>query len=386
MMVIMQQLCLIFVPTHFHFIAAGCYCQAGKSQYRSYKVCAMLLSLSHKKLAVKFAFLFIAIFVYCCGCRQHGQKPTLAFYYWRTQFHLSPAEQAALQHQALTPIYMRFFDVDLPTGAAFPQPIAPVQLTTVCKNYPIIPVVFIKNRVFERTDTFAVQRLARNVYELLYDMGFPYQLSYSQVQFDCDWTAGTRTMYFYFLTHFAAISNLNLSATIRLHQVKYRQQTGIPPVDTGVLMYYNMGSINAGPQNSIYEPVIAGQYSAEMRGYPLPLQLALPIFSWGIQLRDGKVVQLLNKINSHHFAGDTNFIPAGKERLIAREAGFKSGYYFQAGDVIKLEQVSPAQLLQMAAHLNKYIKPKQVIFYDLDSINLSFYDKAIFQKVLAEFN
>jgi hypothetical protein len=47
--------------------------------------------------------------------------------------------------------------------------------------------------------------------------------------------------YLKFIAVFKKLSKKKLSATIRLHQVKYFKKTKIPNVDSGVLMYYNMG-------------------------------------------------------------------------------------------------------------------------------------------------
>jgi hypothetical protein len=346
----------------------------------------LVLTLRHNSfLILKQTFFLMLLVAGIAACQRQTPMPAMGFYYWRTRLALSPKELDALPNSGQVPLYVRFFDVDVPSGDSLPRPIAPVEISSIPKNCTVVPVVFIKNRVFEHTDTFALQRLAYNVFSLLTTIAANKQLAISTVQLDCDWTLGTQQPYFYFLTHLGAISNFTLSATIRLHQVKYRKQTGIPPVSSGMLMFYNMGTINAGPNSSIYEAAIAASYTAAIRHYPLPLNLALPIFGWGIQLRNGRVVQLLNKMNSSHFGTDTNFAKQAGERWVAKHAGFKGGYYFEAGDIIKIEQASPAQLLQMAVQLRKYLQPSQIIFYDLDSINLQYYDQTIFKKVLAEF-
>ena len=168
-----------------------------------------------------------------------------------------------------------------------------------------------------------------------------------------------------------------------MHQVKYKQRTGIPPVDQGVLMYYNMGEINAGTANSIYEKDIASRYNTYIKSYPLALDIALPIFSWGYIIRKGKVVQLLNKINFTYFKNDSNFTAAGRDRFLARQACFKAGYYFQQYDTIKLEHVPAAELVDMAKEINKNAgRIGTVILYDLDSSNIAQYDKDIFDKIL----
>ena len=78
-----------------------------------------------------------------------------------------------------------------------------------------------------------------------------------------------------------------LSATIRLHQVKYYKQAGIPPVDRGMLMFYNMGKLNAlTAENSIYNSNDAAGYIETVDDYPLKLDLALPAFSWAVHFRN----------------------------------------------------------------------------------------------------
>ncbi len=50
-------------------------------------------------------------------------------------------------------------------------------------------------------------------------------------------------------------SGLPLSSTIRLHQIKYRERTGVPPVERGMLMFYNMGQFSADPEaRAIFDP------------------------------------------------------------------------------------------------------------------------------------
>ena len=153
-------------------------------------------------------------------------------------------------------------------------------------------------------------------------------------------------------------------------------------------MYYNMGTINAGPQSSIYERSIAAKYNSFISDYPLTLDVALPIFSWGLQIRNGKVIGLLNKIYFAHFKNDSNFRYVHENWFTATNACFKAGYYFAKGDAVKIEQVPAKELLQMAADVNDHSngRIRNIIFYDLDSANLVQYEKDIFQKVLGRFN
>jgi hypothetical protein len=118
-----------------------------------------------------------------------------------------------------------------------------------------------------------------------------------ELQIDCDWTDLTRAAFFDFVTELRVLVHREgalLSATIRLHQVKYRERTGVPPVDRGMLMFYNMGGITADADTrSIFDRARAESYLARLPEYPLPLDAALPIWSWTVHTRGDRVVGLL---------------------------------------------------------------------------------------------
>jgi hypothetical protein len=68
--------------------------------------------------------------------------------------------------------------------------------------------------------------------------------------------------------------------------VKYRERTGVPPVDRGMLMFYNMGRFSADPEaRAIFDLESARRYLARISSYPLPLDLALPMWSWTVAPR-----------------------------------------------------------------------------------------------------
>lgn len=304
-----------------------------------------------------------------------GQRPErkISFYYWQTAFHLSDVERQALNENNVQQLYVRYCDIDVRPGTNEPGVVSPLRIDTAID---VVPVIFIKNRVFEN----AAEWLADSVFKFISS----YKRVHAMVQFDCDWTEGTKQAYFNFLKRYKELSGQKLSATIRLHQVKYPQRTGIPPVDHAVLMYYNMGKIDAGQQNSIYEKNTANRYNSYISSYPLEMDVALPIFSWALKINNGRVQQLLNKIYFSHFKNDSNFSAIGGNRFTTKNACFKAGYYFAKNDVIKIENIPSDKLLEMAGQLSDHSKKiNNIIFYDLDSSNLVQYEKDIFKKVLA---
>jgi len=223
-----------------------------------------------------------------------------------------------------------------------------------------------------------------NILSFVTQINNTHKIQANEIQFDCDWTEKTKSRYFLFIEEYRALSKNRISATIRLHQVKFHQITGIPPVDYGVLMYYNMGEINTGNTNSIYEKSVAERYNSFIQSYPLALDVALPIFIWGLQIREGKVFQLLNKMNFSHFEKDSNFISIKKNWFSVKHGCFKGGYYFQEFDLIKIENISAANLFEIVDQINRNSNHniRNLLFYDLDSVNISQYEKDIFQKIV----
>ncbi|MEO5682666.1 MAG: hypothetical protein ABIQ88_08490 [Chitinophagaceae bacterium] len=330
----------------------------------------------------------------CCGCiivccslllvACHQRSKSISFYYWRTSFKLDSLEKETIQYNAVETLFTRYFDIDFLPADTSPKAIAPIVFATSNAITSILPVVYIKNRVFERLDTAGVTRLTERTLTLVNGINRRANTSPKEIQFDCDWTETTRDKYFLFLRGYKRIAHQPVSATIRLHQVKYPGRTGIPPVDYGVLMYYNMGSIDAGTGNSIYEKSTASKYNPSIKNYPLTLDIALPIFAWGLQVRDGKVIKLLNKMNFLHFENDTNFIKTDNDRFTVQHACFHGGYYFQENDVVKTEYTPEEDLLEIVKQVNRYSngRIRNLIFYDLDKENLVLYEKNIFKEIM----
>ena len=332
-----------------------------------------------------YSYFLLLLFAFV-SCRSK-QAPAVSFYYWKTKFDLNQYENNILAKNNVPVLYVRYFDIDVDPASGQAKSVSAITFDSTFTQKTIIPVVYIKNRVFEKADSNGISTLSKNVFHLIASINEKTGMTASEVQFDCDWTEKTKDEFFLFLNHYRKISGQKLSATIRLHQVKYSQRTGVPPVDEGVLMFYNMGAISASDVNSIYEERNALKYISSLKHYPLPLDIALPIFSWGIGTRNGKVQYLLNKMYVKDFEKDTNFVRLTDHRFKARHSFFKSGYYIMENDEIKVENVEEEELSQMARMLKKNIPypVKKIIFYDLDSSNLINYDINIFQTVSEEF-
>lgn len=162
----------------------------------------------------------------------------------------------------------------------------------------------------------------------------------------------------------------SLSATIRLHQLKFFEKTGIPPVDRGMLMFYNMGDLEAWEtENSILDPAAGKKYLTPDARYPLPLDFALPLFRWGVLFRDGQLFKLINNLGEKDLQDTLRFTPITSGRFLVKKSTYLQGYYLYEDDLIRLESVKTGQLEAAAALLGKMFPPAErtVGFYHLDS-------------------
>lgn len=342
---------------------------------------------NHKLIFKKKHFLFAVILVSALGhsCRK-SKAPAVSFYYWKTKYALNHMEEQVLQSNKVQQLYVRYFDIEVDKTTHKARPIGVIQFDKSNPVQKIVPVIYIKNEVFETINN--IDSLCKNVHQLTTAINNAIHQNPETIQFDCDWTLRTKDAYFHFLKKYKIISKKQVSATIRLHQIKYRLTTGVPPVDFGVLMFYNMGKIDASENNSIFDAKIASAYLEKLDSYPLRLDIALPVFAWGIQIRNGKVIHLLNKMKDAHFKDDTSFQQIKKGFYKANKSCFKGGYYFQQHDEVKIESIATEQLMQIPSMLQKHMQQEiqQIIFYDLDDFNLENYDADIYQKVANRFN
>jgi hypothetical protein len=246
--------------------------------------------------------------------------------------------------------------------------------------------VFIKNKVFLDKNC-DITNLAKKTYNLIAQINTNNGISCEEIQIDCDWTLSSRDNYLKFISNFKKISGKKLSATIRLHQIKYFEKTKIPNVDKGVLMYYNMGKIATDTINSIYDRNIANNYIRSIKNYPLNINIALPIFSWGIHIRDGKVIELINKLDINKLNDKTYFKVDEKNRFQVIQDNYTSGTFYKLGDIIKFEIITPNDLIEMSSDLYENAKdiPEEIIFYDLDEFNINKYENDIYKKVTSRF-
>jgi hypothetical protein len=326
------------------------------------------------------------------ACRPAETTTFPAFYHWRTHLALSDTLHRYLDSLGVARLYVKFFDVDWEEGRG-PVPAASLRVSgEQAFNGEIVPCVFIANRVLERLDADSIPMLAKRLTRYLDRLTEQFsKRDWREWQLDCDWTLSTRDKYFQLLHDLGdrlRSRNLALSATIRLHQVRYFERTGVPPVDRGMLMFYNMGDLEDWHEdNSILQLEKAQPYLHGFNRYPLPLDLALPAYAWGVLFRDGRMIRLIHGLRAPALDQAPHFVKSGPNRYRVVKSHYLEGQYFYQGDQVRLENIDPPALRAASDMLRRHFRGRQffLAFYHLEDTTPKQYPHARMAPIIRNF-
>ncbi len=295
----------------------------------------VLLLLSAVFLIVSFIFI-----------QNKKKEPiNISFYHWENSYN---------QKEIKEKVYIKVLDISYSTKVEV--------INTIFQTKPnniFVPVVYITNDTMKNVDYSIISnQIIRNLKAT--------NLSFEELQIDCDWSSSTQSNYFKLLEDLKSKLNKTLSATIRLHQIKYYVKTGIPPVDYGVLMYYNMSDISdINTKNSILDNDIAKKYHYNFDSYKLKLKLALPLYSQAIQFRDNKALDIFEGAEKKDF--DENFKALDNNKYEVINSTYFKGRYVYKGDIFRFEDSEKADIKTAFDDFFKISKNRfnEVIFYTL---------------------
>lgn len=322
-------------------------------------------------------YLVFSCFIFSCTTNEH---PPIAFYYWKQQFSLEKIQKKLLKDLNSNKIYVKYFDVVLENMDKHAKPIALIDFKSL-PNQEVVPCVYIQNNVFKFTEN--QKGLALKVSKLVNQISKRQSIRVKEIQLDCDWTNTTQSHYFHFLKELKILQPTTIiSSTIRLHQLKYPKETGIPPVEKGVLMCYNMDDIDRfETPNSIISTDVLAQYVTENTSYDLPLDLALPVYQWGLVFRLGKLSLIANDITNKDVA-NSNFKKVTKNIYQVLNNHYLYGNYVCKGDLIRLEKSSPKVIKSAINILNSSdLTFNQLILYHISQEHLNQYNEAFFKQI-----
>ena len=341
----------------------------------------------YSKLRLFSCLLLFTFLHFSCNKKKEPRQIETAFYYWKSILNLTNFEKQKLDSLKVKTIYLKIFDVDWDETSKQPLPVAKLTVNEESikslrapgtNNFKlnVIPVIFITNECIKNIDSAQIIQLADNISDLTFKLisGNAFN-DILEIQFDCDWTESTKEKYFDLINLFKKrFTHTPLSATIRLHQIKFLSKTGIPPVDRGLLMCYNMGNLkNPATNNSILETEELKKYTSNLSRYPLPLDVAFPLFNWKVLYRNNMYSGLIQGLPDAVF---TNFFctKTGNRYQILKDT-LLQGYNLRKGDIFRDEQSEIKVVLAAAGVVSRHLKntPLRVSLYHLDSVILSKY-------------
>jgi hypothetical protein len=275
---------------------------------------------------------------------------------WKNNYWLDGSEEQAIKRNGIQRVYHKLLDIDWnPANGA--HPVSVVRIPYQWRNYSerrgnwtdqveLVPCIYITNNTFLKLDDAGTDLLARNLLRKL-RMELPEQVH--GVLLDCDWSAKTKDRFFRLTRIMNDSLDVPLTVTVRLHQYAQPAKTGVPPADRGMLMPYNVGQITApGDGNSIFDLAVAEPYFTGTKPYPLPLDIGLPAFSWGVQFRNGAFVgvlqdqQVQDALSLGLLTGETN------GTLQVAQENNEHMPQLHLGDVVRVERMTPEVIAQVA--------------------------------------
>lgn len=310
-----------------------------------------------KKILIILSAIFLIISFFLISTKK-PEPLFISFYSWENSFDKKDINEK---------LYIKVLDIAYSTKLE----IVTTNLKTTPKDF--VPVIYITNETMKNVDYSLVSNAILKTLK---------NLNFNEVQIDCDWSDSSQSNYFKLLEDLKTKLNKPLSATIRLHQIKYYVKTGIPPVDYGVLMYYNMSDItNINTKNSILDNDIAKKYHYNFDNYKLKLKLALPLYSQAIQFRENKAFSIFEGVEKKDF--DSNFIEISQNLYKVLNSTYFKGRYVYKDDIFRFEDVKKEDLKIALDDFMNLTKNRfdEIIFYTLKYKNKFDLDNLIKGKI-----
>lgn len=280
-------------------------------------------------------------------------KPQRAFYYWQNEpYFLSDAESLKIKTLNVKKLYIKFFEVDKnDIQGIFPFAKNELNISrydSVETKIEVVPTVYIRNEVFKQTSRKEISELVDNILFLI-EKKIKEQYKENpipkEIQMDCDWTESTKDNYHLFLTILKEkmlknqfFKNVKTSATLRLYAYKFPYKMGVLPVDRAMLMCYNLiPPFEAGDRNSILNIGEFNKYLIGSDSYPLPLDIALPIYS-SVQVYQN------NSFAGIIYSEDSTFFKQTKKLNntwhLSKMDTVINGIFIRKGDKLKVEKTN----------------------------------------------
>lgn len=326
------------------------------------------------------------------SCSKTIKKPEhiqRSFYYWKNnEWQFKDSELSACKSLNAKKVYVKFFEVERNEFmGAFPTAKSGLNFYRN-DSLAIVPTVYLRNEVFLNASRGSLDTLADNVNFLITKYARE-SIDVKEFQMDCDWTPKSRANYFYFLKKLKAVSGKEISCTLRLYPYKYPDKMGVPPVDRVSLMCYNLvNPLRSHEKNSILDLDELKSYVKGVREYPLPLDIALPIYSW-MQVYQNNRFETVVYSNCSLLKEKAMKPDRGKPLwyTVVKDTAIDN-IYLRIGDKIKYEEITPDKIEKAVAIITENVPLRDsitVTLFHLDENQLSNYTHEDLSRIFTGF-
>lgn len=325
--------------------------------------------ISYKTMIYNYGLFIICIMLsISCKKETHETKNDnniVNFYEWGQNANFSDKTKKILDLANTTTIFLHYFDVINQTYEDYysePYPTYVInEIGTGFSDYEIVPVVFIANSVSFEED------MHKKISSLVDQISMShFKKKFNKLQLDCDWSEHSKSSYFSLIDSLS--KKFEVSVTLRLHQIKYKYDTGIPPVKKGVLMLYNVGELGRFDENSILESSIVDEYISPDSEYPMELDIALPLFSQTVlKNNDGNLKLIQGQHRSELEESKNIFRKMNENVYVVRKDTLFKGFYLSKGFTLKIDSVDFNEIEKSYGFIKESkLKIGNTILYRLD--------------------
>jgi hypothetical protein len=141
---------------------------------------------------------------------------------------------------------------------------------------------------------------------------------------------------------------------------------GIPPVDRGLLMCYNVGNVQQlTTKNAILDAEIVKQY-LKGKTYPIKLDIGLPIFSWAAWYRGNEFKGIVSGWNEVDAENQNLYKETSNHRYFLEADTVIGDNYLREGDLLRWDNGFENEMTETIALLKANL--------DLSGITIAFFD------------
>ncbi len=319
------------------------------------------------------SFLVICVFLSCNSDKPHSFSSDLyAVHYWNTTWNDSMLG-SELAH-TFRRVYLHVFDVDIQPGLSEPVPSFIIDTIKSVDKIEYIPIAYLTLDALEYYRSNKNEaKLATRMTTLISHISRKNHCRFDKFVLDFDWNVSNQDSYFTLLDTLSSLLNkqgIELSITLRLHQLRLADGMEAPPIDTLLLMCYNMNAPRPiATQNSIFNTSDFQSYAQYISSYPRNLEIVLPVFSQWIWFRNHEAKGLLRGASEYQFENNPKYRKMGSGMYEVTEDFTRGTLKLIKGDRIKHEKISKKDLISMVDILgNQDLDSPKVSLFDLQSL------------------